>query len=154
VSAELPIRIAASTLEDARVFLEGQGAYGFEGTAMLAGTPEDGITRCVIPDQRPYRIGKGVGVEVTDKGKLELASALALEERWLARIHSHPDEPFHSPVDDKNPALTAEGGLSIVVPFFGLGLRRGLEACAVHVFTAGKWIEIPAANVCEYAVVV
>lgn len=154
MSANRPTPIAAGALETARLFFEEQGAYGFEGTAMLAGTPEDGITRCVIPHQRPYRIGKGVGVEVTDKGKLELASALALDERWLARIHSHPDEAFHSHVDDKNPALTAEGGLSIVVPFFGLGLRRGLEVCAVHVFKAGEWIEIPQAKMCEYAVVV
>jgi hypothetical protein len=149
-----PITIAASALEVARVFFEQQGTCGFEGTAMLAGTPEDGITRCVIPDQRAYRIGKGVGVEVTDKGKLELASALTLDERWLARIHSHPDEAFHSHVDDRNPGLTAEGALSIVVPFFGLGLRRGLEACAVHVFRAGEWNEIPLSNVHEYAAVV
>lgn len=148
-----PTPVAASALEAARSFFEQQGAYGFEGTAMLAGTHVAGITRCVIPDQRPYRTRYGVAVEVTDKGKLELAAALALEELWLARIHSHPGEPFHSRTDDCNPALTAEGALSIVVPFFGLGLRRGLEACAVHVYRAGRWRRVAPADVPAYLVV-
>jgi len=151
---EQPTPIVASALETARVFFEQQGAFGFEGTAMLAGTPSAGITRCVIPDQRPYRIGRGVGVEVTDKGKLELAAGVALDERWLARIHSHPDEAFHSPVDDTNPALTAMGSLSIVVPFFGLALRRGLEPCAVHVYSRGEWLPIAPREVGDYLVVV
>lgn len=150
---EQPIPVAAGALETARLFFEQQGSFGFEGTAMLAGTPTGGITRCVVPDQRPYRAGRGVGVEVTDKGKLELAAALALDQRWLARIHSHPDEAFHSTVDDTNPALTAEGSLSIVVPFFGLGLRRGLEPCAVHVYRRGVWLPIAPPDVANYLVV-
>ena len=148
------LAISAAALEQARIFFEQQGAHGFEGTAMLAGTAAAGVTRCVIPDQRPYRIGRGVGVEVTEKGKLELAAALALDERYLARIHSHPDEAFHSHVDDRNPGLTADGALSIVVPFFGLGLRRGLSVCAVFVYCDRVWQEIAAADLSDYAVVV
>lgn len=149
-----PLSVALEALETARTFFELQGSFGFEGTAMLAGTANVGITRCVIPDQRPYRITRGVGVEVTDKGKLELAAALALDERWLARIHSHPDEAFHSLVDDTNPALTAAGALSIVVPFFGLGLRRGLEPCAVHVYSGVAWLPIEPREVGDHLVVV
>jgi hypothetical protein len=149
-----PTPIAPAALETARAFFEQQGAYGFEGTAMLAGTSAAGITRCVIPDQRPSRTRFGVAVEVTDKGKLELAAALALNERWLARIHSHPDEAFHSHTDDTNPALTAAGSLSIVVPFFGLGLRRELHACAVHVYLNGAWRTIAPADVADYITVV
>jgi hypothetical protein len=148
-----PTTIAAAALATARAFFEQQGAYGFEGTAMLAGTDADGITRCVIPDQRPYRTRLGVAVEVTDKGKLELAAALALDERWLARIHSHPDEAFHSHTDDTNPVLTAEGSLSIVVAFFGLGLRRGLDACAVHVYRGGAWRTIASEDVADYLLI-
>lgn len=149
---ERPLPVAVNALETARAFFEQQGAFGFEGTAMLAGTSADGITRCVIPDQRPYRHGRHVAVEVTEKGKLELAAALRLDERWLARIHSHPGEAFHSDVDDSNPALTAEGALSIVVPFFGLGLRRGLEACAVHVYRDRTWVEIAPEDLSSYLV--
>jgi hypothetical protein len=121
---------------------------------MLAGTQAAGIIRCVIPDQRPSRTRFGVAVEVTDKGKLELAAALALDERWLARIHSHPDEAFHSHTDDTNPALTADGSLSIVVPIFGLGLRLGLDACAVHVYHSGDWRTIAPVDVADYLTVV
>jgi hypothetical protein len=149
-----PTPIAASALQTARAFFEQQGACGYEGTAMLAGTTGAGITRCVIPDQRPRRLSGGVSVEVTDDGKLELAAALALEERWLARIHSHPAEALHSHIDDVNPALTANGALSIVVPFFGLGLRRGLEACAVHVYTGSEWIALAPKDLVDFLVVV
>lgn len=113
---------------------------------MLAGTAVTGITRCVIPDQRASRSRYGVSVEVTEKGKLGLAVALGPNERYLARIHSHPSEAFHSETDDANPGLTAEGAFSIVVPYFGLGLRRGLSACAVYVYREGEWDEIPAAD--------
>jgi hypothetical protein len=150
-----PLPISTPALERARLFFEDRGTLGFEGTAMLAGTSAAGVTRCVIPDQHARRgpFG-GVSVEVTDQGKLELATALALDERYLARIHSHPGDAFHSETDDRNPGLTAEGALSIVVPFFGLGLRRGLEACAVFVYRQGEWLEIPETRLPEYVVVI
>lgn len=142
------VTIRRETLEAARIFFEDRGSLGLEGTAMLAGREGGGITRCVIPDQLGHRTSLGVAVEITPLGKQQLAGALSLAERWFARIHSHPDEAFHSSTDDKNPILTAEGSLSIVVPFFGLGLRHGLEACAVCVFLDGEWIPIaPEAHV-------
>ena len=147
-----PMPVSCAALEAAREFFEQQGAFGFEGTAMLAGTPALGIMRCVIPTQRPYRMRGGVSVEVTDAGELELAAALGLDERWFARIHSHPAEAFHSHTDDTNPALTATGAFSIVVPFFGLGLRRGLGACAVHVYHASEWQPIAPGDIPDYLV--
>lgn len=64
-------------------------------------------------------------------GKRQLAAGLGRGERYLVRAHSHPGEPFHSDTDNRNPALTFIGALSVVAPYFGLGLRRGLDACAV-----------------------
>lgn len=148
-----PLPIAAAALEQARLFFEECGSYGYEGTAMLAGTCAT-VTRCVIPDQVARRSRYGVSVEVTERGKLELATALTLDERYLARIHSHPGEAFHSPTDDQNPGLTAEGALSIVVPFFGLGLRRGLDACAAFVYQGGQWLEVASEELAAYTVVV
>jgi hypothetical protein len=129
-------------LEEARAFLEERGSHGCEGTAMIAGRDGAG-TRLVVPDQRatpaPFCC-----VEVTLQGKLQLATALDPDEVYVARIHSHPGLPFHSPADDANPAITQEGALSIVVPFFGLGLRHGLDACAVFVRRGPRWVEVPA----------
>src|SRR6266567_1599435 len=59
-------------------------------------------------------------------------------------VHSHPAAAFHSPTDDANPALSHEGAVSVVVPYFGLGLRRGLAACAVYRLSAGRWRPLPA----------
>ena len=114
---------------------------------MLAGTASDGITRCVIPDQVPRRSARSVSVEVTLRGKLQLAAALQPGERYLARIHSHPHEAFHSPTDDANPGLTAEGALSIVVPDFGRGLRTGLSSCAIYELRRGCWSALTPAEV-------
>jgi hypothetical protein len=57
----------------------------------------------------------------------------------VSRIHSHPGLAFHSETDDRNPALTFDGAFSIVVPYFGLGLRHGLDSCAVYRLEAGRW---------------
>jgi hypothetical protein len=59
-------------------------------------------------------------------------------------VHSHPAGAFHSPADDANPVLSHEGAISVVVPYFGLGLRRGVAACAVYRLTAGRWRALPA----------
>lgn len=134
------ILVDPATLSDARILFEDRGTVGGEGTAMIA---SDGRrTRLVVPAQEatpvPY-----CTVEVTTEGKLELAAALGPDERYVARIHSHPGLAFHSPTDDANPAITHDGALSIVVPFFGLGLRHGLDACAVLVRRRGRWMEVP-----------
>jgi hypothetical protein len=127
---------------EARTYFEECGASGHEGTAMIKSGPEG--TALVIPDQRPWRgPAGGVSVEVTRAGQLQLALALGPEDLYVARIHSHPGDAFHSRADDANPVLTHEGALSIVVPFFGLGLRVGLGTCAVLRHERGRWRDLP-----------
>lgn len=137
-----PLTIPAAILEDARTFFEDCGARGCEGTALIAASG-DVATRLVIPNQAatpaPY-----CSVEVTRAGKLSLAAALGPGDRYAARIHSHPLLAFHSPTDDANPAITQEGAFSIVAPYFGLGLRHGLDPCAVYIRTNNTWTELPA----------
>lgn len=144
--------VPSTILDEARCFFEDRGAVGCEGTAMIAARDRV-ATRLVVPDQAatpaPF-----CTVEVTLAGKLELAAALADAERYVARIHSHPGLAFHSQTDDANPAITHEGALSVVVPFFGLGLRRGLDACAVLVRLNGRWMELPAGQVGDRVVAV
>ena len=55
---------------------------------------------------------------------------------------TEPRNPQPTVADDANPVISFEGGLSIVVPYFGLGLRRGIDACAVYVFGNGSWCEL------------
>jgi hypothetical protein len=136
-----PLHLPHAVLEQARCFFEDRGAQGHEGTAMITGRP---APRLVIPDQTAHRSPRGgVSVEVTQKGRMQLAVALGQDERYAARIHSHPDEAFHSWTDDANPVLTYVGAISVVVPFYGLGLRHGLDACAVFRRTPTGWDELP-----------
>lgn len=141
------LRIGASILRDAEQFLTDRGADGLEGTGLVAfSTDSDGWRgeMFVAPDQRGQRAELGCWVEVTEQGKRELVVRLPAGCRYLARVHSHPAEAFHSQTDDANPALSHEGAISIVVPYFGLGLRRGLSACAVYRLMAGQWRSLAA----------
>lgn len=133
--------LPVTVLEQARGWFELQGACGHEGTAMIA-RGRDRV-RLVVPEQRASRTRLGVCVEVTRAGQLQLADALGTGELFVARIHSHPGEAFHSAGDDANPVLTHVGALSIVVPYFGLGLRRGLGACAVLRYDGVGWRDLP-----------
>lgn len=138
----MSINLSRTALEEARAFLESAGASGREGTGMLAGRIQGAdwrIERFFAPDQRAGEYPT-CWVEVTRLGKQQLALALEADQRWLARIHSHPGQAFHSSTDDANPGLTAEGAVSIVVPFFGLGLRLGLDTCAMFRLRAGRWV--------------
>jgi hypothetical protein len=147
-----PAVISQTVLDESRLFFEERGSVGCEGTAMIAKSTTMGTTRLVIPEQRAGA-APHCWVEVTEAGKLQLAVTRRPDERYVSRIHSHPIEAFHSPTDNMNPAITHEGALSIVVPYFGLGLRRGLGACAVLVRRGGCWIDVPAGAARELVVV-
>lgn len=141
------VSLTDHVLNDVARFLTERGAFGYEGTGLIACSPADSgwiSERLVVPDQRAKRQMGGCSVEVTQKGKDELLTSLGTEQRYLLRVHSHPGEAFHSATDDRNPVLTHHGALSIVVPFFGLGLQRGLDACAVYRLSGGRWLELPA----------
>jgi hypothetical protein len=145
--------VTVEVLEQARAFFEQCGSRGCEGTAMIAAGPDRVGRRLVIPDQRAGPAPR-CWVEVTPKGKLQLAAQLPLGETYVSRIHSHPMDAFHSPTDDSNPAITNQGALSIVAPWFGLGLRHGLDACAVYVLSQDGWtyLEVGARRDDEVAV--
>lgn len=134
--------LTSDVLQDARTFFEDRGTFGLEGTAMIKkGTGLE----LVVPRQNAHRDAHGnVNVEVPREGQMDLAVGLGPDDLYVARIHSHPGDAFHSAADDVNPVISFQGGISIVVPFFGLGLRRGLDACAVYQFCDGSWDELMA----------
>lgn len=121
--------------------MEAAGVRGAEATGLLVAGSDRVVRRAVFPDQRAGRY-PSCWVEVTDLGKRELATAIERDESYVSRIHSHPGAAFHSATDDRNPALQHEGAVSIVVPFFGLGARLGLGACAVFVRRRHHWEQL------------
>jgi hypothetical protein len=154
-----PLRLTKHALEQARVFFEDRGAHGCEGTALIAATvsvdaPGDVLVgdTVVIPSQEATPVPRA-SVTVTSAGDLEVVTALTPDQLYVARIHSHPALAFHSPTDDANPALTHEGAYSIVVPYFGLGLRAGLDVCAVFVREDHRWTELGAGTARRHALV-
>jgi hypothetical protein len=141
-AAASPLVLTTRVLEEARLFFEDRGTFGLEGTAMIKAGSD---VELVVPRQNARRDAYGhVNVEVPREGQMDLARALGDDEIHVARIHSHPGDAFHSAADDANPVISFEGAISIVVPFFGLGLRRGLDACAVYLLQGGRWVELPA----------
>ncbi len=123
---------------DAGREMEHAGSGGAEATALLVAGPDRIVRRAIFPDQRAGRY-PSCWVRVTERGKSELAADLGHDESYVSRIHSHPGEAFHSSTDDQNPALMFEGAISIVVPFFGLGARSGIDECAVLIRRNRQW---------------
>ena len=133
--------VPSFVLDETRRALEEAGVVGAEATGFVV-AGDDRVARHVIfPDQRAGRL-PSCWVQVTERGKSELALALGPDETYAARIHSHPGFAFHSAVDERNPALRYEGALSLVVPYYGLGLRAGLHSCAVFVRRKRRWVEL------------
>jgi hypothetical protein len=136
-----PLAVPSFVLEEARLRMEESGVVGVEATGLVVAGPDRVARHVIFPDQKAGR-SPCCWVQVTEHGKAELALALGPEDTYVARIHSHPGYAFHSATDDHNPALRYEGALSIVVPYFGLGLRAGLHECSVYVRRARRWTEL------------
>jgi hypothetical protein len=145
--------VGSALLAEVSEFLEDAGSRGTEGTGMIAGVVDgDAIaTRFIAPEQEAGTFPTS-WVKVTDAGKRTLATSLASGELWIARVHSHPGEPFHSSIDEVNPGLTAVGSWSIVVPYFGLGLRRGIGTCAVYQRDERGWHRLTESEIRERVV--
>lgn len=56
-----------------------------------------------------------------------------------AQVHTHPGEAFHSRTDDREPIVTEEGALSIVIPDFAEGKARHPDAWKAYRLQRGHW---------------
>lgn len=121
------------------------GSHDCEGLVLWVGTIEKSIarvTRVLVPDQSPMKSEDGVGYFVSAEALFELNKALSETGlRLIAQVHSHPGEAYHSPTDDRYAIVTANGGLSLVVPNFGCA-PADLTAWAVYRLTNGLWHEL------------
>lgn len=138
----MTVLVPQHVLTDLGLLFLANGRHGFETSAMLLAGPQGTVIRAVVPDQYANR-SPHCWVEVTERGKRDLAAALTDTTTYVARIHSHPYEAFHSATDDANPSLTYPGALSIVAPNFGETLRHGLDACAIYRRHDRRWVALP-----------
>jgi hypothetical protein len=134
-------RVVLATLEA----LQRYGSEGLEGLVLWLGSVDGAVahvSHAVVPEQNPIRSESGVGYFVEGTTLFSLNQALAKTGlRLIAQVHSHPTAAYHSDVDDRYAIVTAEGGLSLVVPNFG---RAPLDPSlwAVYRLKKGTWSEL------------
>ena len=121
------------------------GGHGCEGLVLWVGEVTQAqarVTKVVVPDQRPVKSEEGVGYFVEGATLFELNRKLAdTGLRLIAQVHSHPGEAYHSETDDRYAIVTANGGLSLVVPDFGRA-PADPTSWAVYRLMKGSWHEL------------
>jgi hypothetical protein len=138
---EIDPTVVATTLQVLQLF----GSHGCEGLVLWIGEVSEGyarITRAFVPDQKPVKSEEGVGYFVDSEALFQLN--LRLSEtglRLIAQVHSHPSEAYHSGADDRYAIVTADGGLSLVVPDFGKA-PQDPTLWAVYRLSKGSWREL------------
>lgn len=144
-------RIPRQVLENTRELLLERGLLGFEAVVLWVGTVDDetsaSIIAAVCPGQTAYRSEQGCAVEVPPDALSELISALPEGVFVLVRLHTHPGEAYHSPMDDTNMLVAHEGAISIVVPDFATA-PLDLGDCSVNELrSASGWRDLEADEV-------
>lgn len=122
-AAILPHQVSASVLKETEEFLRSAGRSNREGVVLWIGkqSPDSFvITQAVIPRQTASRYH----FEVPLDDRIRIALSLAEGELVVAQVHSHPEEAFHSPTDDRKAIVDRRWALSVVVPNF---CRDGLQ---------------------------
>lgn len=116
---KLTFTVARESVRATLAFLQAQGRKGHEGVVLWASRLHDrgcAIERVIIPRQvtgpLSYRIPDDETFRIIDE--LHAAGLVV-----PVQVHSHPEEAYHSPVDDERAFVQHEHGVSIVVPNFG-----------------------------------
>lgn len=145
--------LAPKVLEDTYRLLGERGQLGLEAVVVWIGAVIDAETAQIVNAIRPGQIAYagegGCAVEVPPEALAELISLLPEDMFVLARVHTHPGEAYHSPVDDTNMLISHNGAISIVVPNFAQARIR-LQRCSVNELRHGVgWVELTADDVVE-----
>jgi hypothetical protein len=59
-----------------------------------------------------------------------------------AQVHTHPEEAFHSPTDDRFAIVQSPGFLSLVIPNFAQGEVGFDDAYLAEIQDSGKWGQV------------
>jgi hypothetical protein len=111
--------IPRAVIMQSLAFLRSQGTRGHEGVvlwpAMLNGSGRCDVRECLVPQQVTGRYF----YRIPDSETFRVIEYVA-DRNWVVpiQLHSHPEEAFHSPVDDECAFVQHRNGISIVVPDF------------------------------------
>jgi len=123
--------------------LRATGRHGLEGMALWAGIVDGAaarITEVIIPKQKGHRTEHGLAVSVPGDELHRINVHLyKTKQKLLVQVHSHPNEAYHSEMDDRYAIATALGSFSIVVPDFANGPFE-MEQFATYRLLEGRWL--------------
>ena len=138
--------VPGAVVDTTDVSLRAAGEEGYELFVLWTGVRSGvhlEVEHAYIPDQHSYRGSEGLHVRVDGKELHDLNRWLYEHHQTLAaQVHTHPTDAYHSETDDAFPIVTALGGLSIVVPYFGRDGLRGSGVVGYRLASNG-WLEIP-----------
>jgi proteasome lid subunit RPN8/RPN11 len=99
------------------------------------------ISELYIPEQ--YSSSSG-GRVIISEDALEALNRYLFANRLMivAQVHSHPEEAFHSWIDDTEYIATTEGSYSIVIPYFGRVRFSDINTFAFYILHDGDWMEM------------
>jgi len=123
------------------------GSHGWEVLVLWVGDIEPGtgkahVVQAFVPKQKAISNEDGVGYFVNGETLFELNRDLSETGlRLIAQVHSHPRRAYHSDADDRYAIVTAEGGLSLVVPNFG-SAPSAPTSWAVYRLHGREWQEM------------
>jgi hypothetical protein len=121
------------------------GRLGSEALILWLGDIESEtahVLKAITPKQQPISSEDGVGYFVDGNTLFQLNRDLSETGlRLIAQVHSHPQEAYHSAADDRYAIVTADGGLSLVVPYFGRA-PADPTSWAVYRLRGRRWEEL------------
>lgn len=143
--------VPTSVWQESRRLLAASGEKGFEATVLWLGDVVSNVVARVdavyFPHQIAYRTEHGLAVEIPIEEWTDLAFRLPPGRFVLAKLHTHADRAYHSPVDADNPYLCHEGAISITVPDFARDPEIEPGRCSVNVLREGNWIELSSTDI-------
>lgn len=141
------ISVTRATIDQMLETMREFGSNGWEVLVLWVGDiePNTGkahVVQAFVPKQKAISNEDGVGYFVNSETLFELNRDLSETGlRLIAQVHSHPREAYHSEADDRYAIVTAEGGLSLVVPNFGQAPAHP-SAWAVYRLHGRAWQEV------------
>lgn len=119
------VTVTRATIDKMLKTMREFGSHGWEVLVLWLGEiePNTGkahVIQAFVPKQKSISNENGVGYFVNGETLFQLNRDLSETGlRLIAQVHSHPQKAYHSEADDRYAIVTAEGGLSLVVPDFG-----------------------------------
>lgn len=144
--------VASTIVDETIAEVRAAARDGLEAMVVWAGRRSDAVvdvTRAIVPRQTRYQTDEGLLVLIDGDALFDLNRDLFQRgELLVAQVHSHGAGAFHSDTDDHLAVVTLLGGMSGVIPDFGLADHDPVRDWYwTRLVGTGTWSEIKARDV-------